>query len=249
VSESENLYRTFFESSRDALMVMEPPLWNFILCNAAAVAMFGAKALAELQSKSPAELSVENQPDGQPSRDKAPAMIRKAVEAGSSFFNWRHRRLTGEEFDATVLLTRVESEGKTYVQATVRDVTEMKKIESSLQQARIELAQRNAQLQKKMLELVKFTSLSMGRELRIAELKAELVRLKPRPENTTPGEAPTLTLPGGAENSALKARVMELEKLAEVALGRESRIAELKDEIRTLRAEVAHLRGPLAKLG
>ena len=55
------------------------------------------------------------------------------MEEGSNFFEWTHKRATGEEFPATVLLTRVEIEnGKPFLQATVRDITEQKKTEETL---------------------------------------------------------------------------------------------------------------------
>ena len=47
----------------------------------------------------------------------------KAMKTGSNFFNWTHKRLNGEEFKVTVLLTRVEIRGKKFLQATVRDIT------------------------------------------------------------------------------------------------------------------------------
>ena len=40
---SEERYRNLFESSRDALMSLEPPFWRFTAGNRAAVEMFGAK--------------------------------------------------------------------------------------------------------------------------------------------------------------------------------------------------------------
>jgi PAS domain S-box-containing protein len=51
-------------------------------------------------------------------------MIDKALRDGSFLFEWTHRQLDGEEFPATVLLTRMEIGGETVVKATVRDITE-----------------------------------------------------------------------------------------------------------------------------
>ena len=53
-------------------------------------------------------------------------MIETAMREGSHFFEWMHKRIDGEEFPATVLLTRVEQAGKVIVQATIRDITAAK---------------------------------------------------------------------------------------------------------------------------
>ena len=63
-------------------------------------------------------------------------MIAIAMEKGSHFFEWKHRRADGSEFDATVLLTRMELWGKHYLQATVRDITEQKRAAEALQAAK-----------------------------------------------------------------------------------------------------------------
>ncbi|MCK5076157.1 MAG: PAS domain-containing protein, partial [Calditrichia bacterium] len=45
------------------------------------------------------------------------------MEKGSNFFEWTHKRLGGKSFPATVLLTRVKIKDKTFLQATVRDIS------------------------------------------------------------------------------------------------------------------------------
>ncbi|MGD0091545.1 MAG: PAS domain S-box protein [Planctomycetota bacterium] len=132
---SEEKYRCLFESSRDAIMTIEPPSWKFTSGNPATVKMFGAKNEAEFISHVPWELSPERQPDGRASAEKSKEMIETAVREGSHFFEWTHRRIGGEEFPADVLLTRMEQWGKVIVQATVRDITERKKLEEVSRQA------------------------------------------------------------------------------------------------------------------
>ena len=58
------------------------------------------------------------------------------MREGSAFFEWTHKRLDGQEFPATVLLTRMEWDGKQFVQATVRDLAEQRRIEIELGHAR-----------------------------------------------------------------------------------------------------------------
>ncbi len=136
LKESEERFRNLFDFSRDAIMTLEPPTWSFTDGNLAAQVMFGAKDIAEFISLGPADLSPEKQPDGRASGGASEEMIGKAMREGSAFFEWTHRRIGGQEFPATVLLTRVESGGKQFVQATVRDISEQKRTEAELGHAR-----------------------------------------------------------------------------------------------------------------
>ena len=132
--DSETRHRTLFESSSDAVMTLAPPLWKFTCCNPATVRMFGAKDDAAFTSLGPWQVSPEVQPDGRPSAEKAKAMIGTAMREGSHFFEWTHRRLSGEEFPAAVLLTRTEQAEEVILQATVRDITAQKRAEEALTQ-------------------------------------------------------------------------------------------------------------------
>nr|MBC8218033.1 PAS domain S-box protein [Planctomycetota bacterium] len=140
---SEMRYRILFESSRDAVMTLVPPSWKFTSGNPATWAMFGAKDETEFTSFTPWEVSPEKQPDGRPSSEKAKEMIETAMLKGSHFFEWTHQRLSGEEFPATVLLTRMEIEGQSMLQATVRDITESKKVEQELHAAKEQAEEAN----------------------------------------------------------------------------------------------------------
>ena len=108
VKASETKYRTLFENSRFALMTIAPPSWNFTSGNAAAVELFRLNNEEEFTGCMPWVLPPERQPDGYASAEKAREMIETAKREGSCFFDWTHRRIDGEEFPATVLLTRVE---------------------------------------------------------------------------------------------------------------------------------------------
>ena len=133
--ESERKFQGLFESSRDALMTLEPPFWRFTSGNLATVKMFGVKNAEEFTSLAPWELSPERQPDGRASAEKAAGMIERAMREGSHSFEWTHRRVNGEEFPATVLLSRMEFKGKAFLQASIRDITGRKQAEKDLQEA------------------------------------------------------------------------------------------------------------------
>jgi len=131
---SEIRYKTLYESSRDAIMILTPEE-GFLHGNPASLKIFGCKDKKEFTTLTPADISPEHQPDGVPSAVKAQEMMGIAMEEGSHFFEWTHKRMPGEEFPATVLLTRMELEGKKLLQATVRDISARKEAEDALRKS------------------------------------------------------------------------------------------------------------------
>src|SRR5262249_23466170 len=134
--ESEEKYRLLYESSQDAIMLLAPPTWRFISGNPATLKMFRAKDEEEFTCHEPWKFSPEWQPDGRASAEKAIEVIETAMREGSHFFEWAHRRINGEVFPATVLLSRITLAGKAFLQATVRDITEQKRAEEELRKAK-----------------------------------------------------------------------------------------------------------------
>jgi PAS domain S-box-containing protein len=130
--DSDEKYRVLYESSRDAIMMTAPPEWKFTAGNPAAIALFRARDEREFMAAAPWTLSPEYQPDGELSSVKAPQMINAAMERGSHFFEWTHKKFSGEEFLATVTLTRMTYRGQPLLQATVRDITERKRAETEM---------------------------------------------------------------------------------------------------------------------
>jgi PAS domain S-box-containing protein len=132
---SEARHRSLFEKSHDALMTLAPPDWRFTAANSTTLAMFGARDEKEFLARAPRDYSPRTQLDGSVSADRAPVMIASALTAGSHFYEWTFQRLNGQEFPATVLLTRMEIDGHALLHATVRDETEVKKLQAMLRQA------------------------------------------------------------------------------------------------------------------
>ena len=132
---SETLYRTLFETSTDAVMILDGQ--SFLDCNPSAVRIFGASCRDEILSKRPSDLSPDFQSDGEDSSHAADQRFEQALKHGSVSFEWIHKKLdTGRPFFAKVLLSRMEIDGRTFVQASVRDISKRKAIVESLQENR-----------------------------------------------------------------------------------------------------------------
>jgi PAS domain S-box-containing protein len=168
---SQKKYQTLFISSQDALMTLAPPTWKFTAGNPATVKMFNCKDEKQFISLGPWQVSPKKQPDGQLSSVKAKKMIEKAMKEGSNFFEWTHKRYKGEDFPVTVLLNRILINGDTFLQATVRDITEQKLNESQIQEQIEELKELD-QLKTQFLSFV-------SHELRtpLTPIRSQLQRL------------------------------------------------------------------------
>lgn len=131
LKESEEKFRVLFTSSRDAIMTLIPG-GRFTSGNPAAIELFGCADENEFIRQTPGDLSPEYQPDGRSSSEKAQEMMSLAMENESHFFEWQHKRIDNTEFPATVLLTKTRMGEKDMLQATVRDITEQKRMEELL---------------------------------------------------------------------------------------------------------------------
>ncbi|MEI9938270.1 MAG: ATP-binding protein [Pseudomonadota bacterium] len=149
---SEARHRTLFQNSPDALLTLAPPHWQFTSCNAASIAMFGARDEQDLLSRSFGQYSRQRQPDDRLSLEGASEQFGAALRDGSVSFDWTFQRSATEEFSATVAVVRMESGGTAFLQATVRDQTEARK-------------QRVATAQTERLASMGLLAASMGHEI------------------------------------------------------------------------------------
>jgi PAS domain S-box-containing protein len=129
----EAKYRSLFEDTRDAVMVLDRD--GYLDCNEKTLELFGLDSVDEFIELTPWELSPETQPDGTDSKQAALAHIETAFEAGEAFFEWTHKRSDGTEFPAEVKLSRFQLEGDPAVHTLVRDITERKEYETRLQES------------------------------------------------------------------------------------------------------------------
>ncbi len=125
--EAEKKYRTLFESSIDAIMLLDDT--GFIDCNDASLRIFGCTDPKKIIGSNPVQWSPPTQADGRDSSTAAQEENAIAYREGQNFFEWIFRRDNGEEFFAEVLLSPMEIGGNRVVQATVRDITERRQLE------------------------------------------------------------------------------------------------------------------------
>jgi two-component system, sensor histidine kinase and response regulator len=147
LQDSEERYRTLFSSSRDAMMTLVPPDWTYAFANPAALAMFRLDSEAHLHSFAPGQLSPERQPDGRLSSEAAKEAVAIAVSEGIHFSEWTHRRADGQTFPGTILLARIELGGRSFLQATIRDITAQKQAEGAVLAKTLALESANRQLE------------------------------------------------------------------------------------------------------
>ena len=126
----ESKYRTLFEQSADALLIIKEG--KFIDCNPATVRMLGYKNKEDLLNTHPAELSPETQPDGRESFGKANEMISIALKNGSHRFEWQHKKRNGTVFPVEVLLTSISIEKDEFIHVVWRDISQRKEAEEAV---------------------------------------------------------------------------------------------------------------------
>jgi len=138
--ESEEKFRTIFESSADAMMLLDET--GFIDCNEATLHIFRCKHKEEFLGKQPIKWSASTQLDGSEcSSEQINGKIAVAFRKGQHAFEWNHIRADGEVFPAEVLLTPLWMNGKKIIQGTVRDISERKQAEEELASLHKELEQ------------------------------------------------------------------------------------------------------------
>jgi diguanylate cyclase (GGDEF)-like protein/PAS domain S-box-containing protein len=123
LSSSEARYRTLYESSLDAVLILAPDSLGYVAANPAAVEMFRASDEDALIATSFTDILPEQQADGLASIEKFHGNIQQALTSGACHFDWLFKRLEGRVFPASVSLTIIQLEEETLLQATIHDLT------------------------------------------------------------------------------------------------------------------------------
>ena len=130
LKESEEQYRSLFESARDAIFLLENT--RFTSCNNRAISLLGCTKKQEIQGRSLIDFSPVMQPDHLSSEEKGQEKISAALNGTTPVFDWLFARQDGVTFYAEITLNRVTIGEKTLIQAIVRDVGDRKQAEEAL---------------------------------------------------------------------------------------------------------------------
>ncbi len=126
LTESELKYRSLFETARDAIFIVDNG--RIMDINLAAKKLFGYKNSIELINKSVWDIAPEKQPDGRASKELMISVIESVLAGNSQLINCKHIKNDGVEFDAEVSINRLFYGENKFILATIRDITERKKM-------------------------------------------------------------------------------------------------------------------------
>lgn len=134
VASSEARFRTLFEGSRDAVLLLDQKA-RFIDCNQAAIALLGLSSKAACLGQTPADFSPPVQACGTPSVELSAAHIAIVNTEGQHRFDWLIQRPDdGAALAVEVSASIVDLDGESVILATVRDLTERMKYEGTIHQ-------------------------------------------------------------------------------------------------------------------
>jgi two-component system sensor histidine kinase/response regulator len=132
-------FQVLFDQTADGITVIEDG--RFIDCNQTVIDLLQYDNKEELQQLAPVDISPELQPDGEPSDKKIADMAAIAIAQGGHRFDWNILRLKdNKEIPLEVTLTPIELEGKQVLLSVWHDLTERKKTEEAMREAK-ELAE------------------------------------------------------------------------------------------------------------
>jgi PAS domain S-box-containing protein len=131
---NEEKVLAIYEASNDAIMILNQR--GFYDCNKKTLEMFNLKSKNDFINLHPSDLSPEFQPDGQLSFQKAEEEIKIAYHKGINRLEWMHQKRDGQAFPAEVLLSAFHFQGEKVLMATVRDISNRKKLEKNLEEQR-----------------------------------------------------------------------------------------------------------------
>ena len=136
--ENEEKFRTLFENSGDAILIMKGAC--LIDCNSRTLEMFGCSSRDQIVGHSSDKFWPAVQPDGRSSQELAMEKISAAMAGQSQSFEWVNMKLDGTTFPTDVILNTVLLGGEVLLQAIVRDISARKQAEKALREANQKLS-------------------------------------------------------------------------------------------------------------
>lgn len=157
LSRSEQRYKELWEYSHAGNFLQFSPDWRIQNANHTAIEMFGSRDNQHLSSFDVSNVSPEKQPDGLLSRPKWKRMVASVMLNRSEEFEWLFRSLDGRDIYCSVMMSRLDENGKEGVQVSLRDVTDSVALSKVQKEERIRLAEevqaRTSELEDALSEL------------------------------------------------------------------------------------------------
>ena len=133
--DSEARYRSLVDNAPEAITVIDAETRRFVEANEPALRLF-KMTREQLLGCNLAAVSVEIQPDGQPSTSPHRNHLKLAVAGESQAFEWVHRDSTGRDIPCDVRLVRLSGGASTLVRASITDISERKRAEIIMENER-----------------------------------------------------------------------------------------------------------------
>ncbi|MFA4861403.1 PAS domain-containing protein [Methanoregula sp.] len=131
--DTEGKFKAIYEDSHDAILLLDEN--TLIDCNRRALQMFGIPDVEDLITHTPAMLSPRVQPGAHGSPSTLCDHIGTAYRDGFARFEGEFLRRGGDRFPADVQVSSFTQGNRHLLQATIRDISEQKHIETALQES------------------------------------------------------------------------------------------------------------------
>ncbi|MBD2393622.1 PAS domain S-box protein [Cyanobacterium aponinum FACHB-4101] len=188
LQQSEIRYRTLFESSHDALSLIDAETGKYIDCNEASIRLHDCISRKEFIGKTPPDFSPQRQPNGELSNNLALKYIHQAANNGGSLFEWNLQKKDGTIFPCLVSLSAIPNQKNKMVLAISRDISEIKRVQEELEKAKEEadsankaksefLASMSHEIRTPMNAILGFTHLALKEEFKEKQ-KSYLVKIQ-----------------------------------------------------------------------
>ncbi|PKP22606.1 MAG: hypothetical protein CVU05_03210 [Bacteroidetes bacterium HGW-Bacteroidetes-21] len=140
--ESEAKYRSIFNDSNDAIMLMSQEM-KYMAGNPASINLFALDNERALLNYTFSDLSPEYQAGSVSSETLAKQMVKEALENKSVSFEWIHKKSDGTIFPTSIMLSRIVLNGVVCLHAIVRDFTVFKTLSTELLHTKVLLEETN----------------------------------------------------------------------------------------------------------
>jgi PAS domain S-box-containing protein len=131
LEDNELRYQLLYETSHDAVLIFQDGI--FTCCNKQAEKIFGC-ARKDIIGKTPLTFSSPVQPNGQSAVNLYRENIARLQQGKRTNFEWYFRKKDGEERIGEVNINPIKTSSMDYVQISIQDKTEQKRLEQELRQ-------------------------------------------------------------------------------------------------------------------